>query len=429
MEPTGEWLQIDLTPSGRAPESEWEVSGIGAGSDGARVLIYSHDTYGLGHLRRSLLIAHRLAELPEVSSILIATGSPLAQSFPLPAICDSVKLPAVTKEPNGRYLSRSLGIPTHEMFSLRAGILEAAARNFSPDLILVDHAPVGAQGELWPLLRWAQSRPNPPRLILGLRDVIDEAERVADEWERFSAWSAVDEMYDRILVYGDPTVLTTAEELGLPSRQGARLRYVGYLTRQVERIFDPAQGLPTVLVSVGGGADGAHVLDTYVEFLESAAAPLAFRSVLVGGPFLPRSRYVDLVDRCRETGQPVDVVSFVGGLERLLSEAAGAVTMGGYNTVAELLGHGMPALIVPREAPRQEQLLRAQRLSSVTNVECCPMGDYGPERLSEFTSGLEQPVPDRRFPLRLDGVEGTAREISKVLTRTESIDRGAAVAS
>lgn len=429
MAPTGEWLQIDLTPPGHAHEPECDLTGLGASNDGARVLIYSHDTFGLGHLRRSLLIAHRLAELPEVSSILMATGSPLAQSFPLPAICDSVKLPAVTKEPNGRYRSRSLGIPTHEMFSLRAGVLEAAARNFSPDLILVDHAPVGAYGELWPLLRWAQSRPNPPHLILGLRDVIDDAARVADEWERFSAWSAIDEIYDRILVYGDPTVLTTAEELGLQNRRGSRLRYVGYLARQVERILNPAQDLPTVLVSVGGGADGAHVLDTYVEFLENAAVPLSFRSVLVGGPFLPQSRYLDLVDRCRETGHAVDVVSFVGGLEGLLTEAAGAVTMGGYNTVAELLGHGVPALIVPREAPRQEQLLRAQRLSTVANIECCPMGEYGPERLSQFISGLEQSVPDRPFPLRLDGLDGTAGEISEVLTRTEPIDRGAAVAS
>lgn len=426
MEPIG--LQIDLTGSGQDHGPEWGRNSRSAIDDGARVLIYSHDTFGLGHLRRSLLIAHRLTELPEISSILIATGSPLAQSFPLPAICDSLKLPAVTKRQNGQYMSRSLGIPPHEIFSLRAGILEAAARSFSPDLILVDHAPVGAHGELWPLLRWAKSRQNPPHLILGLRDIIDAADRVAEEWERSAAWSSVDGMYDRILVYGDPKVLTTAEELGLPARHGARLRYVGYLTRRIERAFSPAPDLPSVLVSVGGGADGAQVLDTYVEFLEKNPAP-AFRSVLVGGPFLPRSHYLELVNRCHATGHAVDIVDFVGGLEGFLAAAAGAVTMGGYNTVAEILGNGVPALIVPREAPRQEQLLRAQRLSSVTSIECCRMGDYGPDRLSRFVSRLGQPVTNGRHPLQLDGVDRTAQEISDVLIGTGAIDRGAAVAS
>ena len=426
MEATG--LQIDLTGSGRDRGPESRLSSRNATDDGARVLIYSHDTFGLGHLRRSLLIAHRLAELPEISSILIATGSPLAQSFSLPAICDTLKLPAVTKSQNGDYMSRSLGIPPHEIFSLRAGILEAAARSFSPDLILVDHAPVGANGELWPLLHWVESRQNPPHLILGLRDIIDAADRVAQEWERSAAWSAVDEMYDRILVYGDPIVLTTAQELGLPDRNGARLKYVGYLSRRIQRTHTSAPDPPLVLVSVGGGADGAQVLDTYVEFLQKVTAPV-LRSVLVGGPFLPRPHYLRLVDRCRATGHAVDIVDFVGGLEGFLAEAAGAVTMGGYNTVAEILGNGVPALIVPREAPRQEQLLRAQRLSAVTNIECCQMGDYGPDRLSRFVFRLQEPVANGRHPLRLDGIDRTAHEIREVLIGTGAIDSGAAVAS
>lgn len=47
----------------------------------ARVLIYSHDTFGLGHLRRSRAIANALvAERPGVSVVIIS-GSPVIGNF------------------------------------------------------------------------------------------------------------------------------------------------------------------------------------------------------------------------------------------------------------------------------------------------------------------------------------------------------------
>ena len=40
-----------------------------------RILLYSHDTYGLGHLRRSLTIANQLAVDVKKSHQLLITGS------------------------------------------------------------------------------------------------------------------------------------------------------------------------------------------------------------------------------------------------------------------------------------------------------------------------------------------------------------------
>ena len=41
-----------------------------------RILIYSHDTFGLGHLRRCRTIAHSLVERFKQLSVLILSGSP-----------------------------------------------------------------------------------------------------------------------------------------------------------------------------------------------------------------------------------------------------------------------------------------------------------------------------------------------------------------
>ena len=47
-----------------------------------KILMYSHDTYGLGHIRRTMAIASHLRS-PQVN-ILILTGSPIVGRFAFP---------------------------------------------------------------------------------------------------------------------------------------------------------------------------------------------------------------------------------------------------------------------------------------------------------------------------------------------------------
>jgi predicted glycosyltransferase len=68
-----------------------------------RTLIYSHDTYGLGHLRRCTLLAGGIVGADDDNEVVIVTGSPRAQAFPLPDRVDTIKLPAATKSDDGDY--------------------------------------------------------------------------------------------------------------------------------------------------------------------------------------------------------------------------------------------------------------------------------------------------------------------------------------
>lgn len=380
---------------------------------GKRVLIYSHDTYGLGHLRRSSLIAEGLASASEFSSTLIATGSPRAQAFSLPPGTDTVKLPAALKTPTGGYRARTLRLPIEEMVRVRAEILRALTWSYLPDLILVDHAPAGMLGELRPLFDDLHLWGRRPRLVLGLRDVIDAAERVRKEWDRVGAWELLDHDYDRVLVYGDPTVRSTADELGLPQRLAGRVVPVGYLGRRIDRSADPAD--PYVLVTTGGGGDGHEVLRAYVSYLEALPGPAPFRSVLVSGPFLSPRRQREIATRARHAGQAVEIIAFTDCFEGLLGGAAGVISMAGYNTVMEILSAGVPALLVPREAPRQEQRIRAERLARVSHIEVCTAARLNTARIGRFVKRAlgngQSPAPK----VSLDGVERTVRELEELL--------------
>ena len=73
---------------------------------GMRTLLYSPDSYGLGHVRRSVAVARAILDEFPGSSARLLTGAPRAHYFDYPDRCDYLKLPAITKDVTGRYVSR-----------------------------------------------------------------------------------------------------------------------------------------------------------------------------------------------------------------------------------------------------------------------------------------------------------------------------------
>ena len=167
-----------------------------------RVLIYSHDSFGLGHLRRCRQIAHSLVGSFNKLSVLIISGSPIIGSFDFRARVDFVRVPGVIKLRNGEYTSLNLHLDIEKTMELRGSIIQHTADVFDPDIFIVDKEPLGLRGEVGPTLAMLKDRGTP--LILGLRDVMDEPELLVPEWERKNVLPALEELYDEMWVYGLP---------------------------------------------------------------------------------------------------------------------------------------------------------------------------------------------------------------------------------
>ncbi len=374
-----------------------------------RVLIYSHDTYGLGHLRRSLLIAQRLAEASPPVNVLIATGSPRAQAFELPKGVGTLQLPAVLKQADGTYRSRDLDIPIRRLLNMRSQLILSAWRDFRPDLVFVDHAPIGVGGELRPLLDALKKHPGDQRLVLGMRDIIDEADSVRRSWQKDGVMERLREDYDRVVVYGCSRFLTTAQELGLGELEDGsgepKVRHVGYLARRMPRVRPSGR----LLVMAGGGGDGHRLLRSVLTTLETRSAPLRFGVDVVTGPFLSDRRRKEIKERCDALKGDVNFVAFDPCMERRIAAAKGVISMAGYNSVVEILAARVPALLVPREKPRQEQLLRARRLAPLSGLDWCRQGDLGPEVIEGFFQRMESSRPEGQ--LCLNGLRRTRDEL------------------
>jgi predicted glycosyltransferase len=330
----------------------------GEGSD-RRILLYSHDTFGLGHLRRSRTIASSLVEADPAASALIVTGSPIAGRFDFPRRVDHVRLPGVVKMADGSYQSSNLSLDIDRMARLRGQIIAAADEGFAPDMLIVDKEPWGFRHELADTL--AAARRRGARIVLGIRDVLDEEDALAREWERKGALEAIERHYDEIWVYGIPEICEPLAGLGLSARMEGRVVYTGYLRRAApgpEGAPSDAPEGPYILVTTGGGGDGAGLVDWVLSAYEADPC-LSPPAVIVYGPFLAGPARAGFDARVAALGGRVTAMGFHGRLEQLLAGAAGVVAMGGYNTVCEILSMDRPAVIAPRTRPRREQLIRA----------------------------------------------------------------------
>jgi predicted glycosyltransferase len=320
----------------------------------ARVLIYSHDSFGLGHIRRCLAIAGALtAEFADLQ-VLILSGSPLIGRFDFPERVDFVSVPGVVKQKDGGYVSRDPSEPIAETIAMRAEIIRHTAEFFAPDLFLVDKEPLGLRGEVTETLHFLKLRGT--RLVLGLRDILDDPTLLAAEWRRKKALAAVEVLYDEIWVFGLQQIWDPLTGIAASPQARAKLRFTGYLDR---RTVTSGEKNGRILVTPGGGGDGTALIDWVLSAYEHAGADLPPASILLG-PFMPPSAQDAFSARAAALPQ-LETRVFSPHVETLLAEASGMVAMGGYNTFAEILSYDLPALLVPREVPRREQRLRAER--------------------------------------------------------------------
>ena len=358
-----------------------------------RILMYSHDTYGLGHIRRTMAIAQQLRRA-EVN-VLILTGSPIAGRFDIPEQIDFVRIPGMIKRSNDLYLPHTIKIEAQQALNIRQSIIKATAKAFQPHLFIVDKAPLGLKREIVPTLKWLKKQQEPVcRTVLGLRDIMDDAESTIKDWRSKRIYDVLDKYYSEIWVYGHREMYDPIAEYRIPERVSDKMVFTGYIPRK-PIINGGGNGNnakpgnckgPLVLVTTGGGGDGHKLLDTYLRMLEARGGVTDFRTVIVSGPFMPKAERKEIAARAKLLG--VKFYHFYRRMEQLMAAADVVVSMGGYNTVCEILSHRKVSLLVPRETPRLEQRIRAEVLKRHGLADFVGWSEMTPQLLGERLDAL-----------------------------------------
>ncbi len=356
------------------------------------VLMYSHDTYGLGHIRRTMAIAQHLRR-PGVN-VLILTGSPLVGRFDFPENVDFVRIPGMIKKTNDEYFPQSIRLSPRHALNIRRNIIVATAKAFQPHMFIVDKAPLGLKREVMPTLKWLKRRQPHCRTILGLRDIMDDADSTRKDWRDKGIYDVLERYYSEIWVYGNQEYYDPVTQYDIPPSISEKMVFTGYIPRSLPRSGKMAEMRQEehltkkeklVLVTTGGGGDGYPLMDAYLSMLEGMENP-PFRSILVSGPFMPKPQREEVHQRALKVRARFH--HFHRRMEALMGLADVVVSMGGYNTTCEILSLGKPSLVVPREEPRLEQRIRAEVFKSHGLIDFLPWSELSPDALGEKVGSL-----------------------------------------
>jgi len=391
-----------------------------------RLLAYSHDGYGLGHLRRNLRIAAGLRRHRPDTEVLLATGAKAAERLASAHGIACVRLPSLLKAGPGRYESAEPGTTSIDaLVARRSAILADTVTGFAPDILLVDRHPRGLHRELDAALDVHRSRRPRARAVLGLRDIIDDPETVAREWEELELTAAVADHYDAVFCYGDREVYDPVAEYSLPGVVADRLQYTGYLADDL-LAGDAASirrahsgGARMAVCTLGGGQDAAGIARAFLAAMLHLRER-NWRGILITGPYMAS----DDVEALRNHPATADVaiIRMVTDVPSYLAAADAVFCMGGYNTTCEVLALAVPAVIVPRTSPRLEQLMRARRLADRGLVRWLhPVGLAPRVVAGALAYAADTPQDEllrRMTSLAHTGVHSTALLLSELLSRT-----------
>jgi predicted glycosyltransferase len=363
-----------------------------------RMLIYSHDSFGLGHLRRCRTIAQSLVAYRDDLSVMMIVGSPIVGAFSFSPNVEFIRVPGVVKLSNESYQPHSPGLSIEDLIAIRSAIILETARIFEPDIFLVDKEPLGLRGEVAPTLEFLKGKGK--TLVLGLRDVMDEPTRLAEEWDRKKSVPALEDLYDHIWIYGIPEICDPLEGIVVSDAVPQKTRFTGYLRRgkTPSGLYPPPHEIeePFYLVTTGGGGDGAALVDWVLRAYEFDPT-FDMPAKIVLGPFMGTNQQTGFMERVARI-KHLEAIAFEANMEALMQRALAVVGMGGYNTFCEILSLDKRALILPRTSPRAEQYIRAKRAAELGLVSMIlPDDTTDPGQLVEAMRAL----PYRRRPSKV----------------------------
>ena len=361
------------------------------------VMIYVQHLLGVGHLQRMLALAAGLAA--EFDVALVSGGMPAAAA---PRGVRLVQLPPL-RSVDARFtdLVDVDGKPIDDAWRARRreALLEAY-RAIGPRLLLTETFPFGRRMlrfELLPLLETARADPDCRVIAASIRDVLQPKSKPARNRE---ICELIARYYDYVLVHGDPALIPLASSFVPAAEIAAKTVYSGYLHRAPPPARTRDDGAGEVVVSAGGSDTGLALLRCALEARAlSDLAAVGWR-ILVS----PAIAEADFADLARRAGDGITVERNRPDFPALLARAKLSISQAGYNTVTELLGAGVPAVLVPfADAGEIEQTLRARVLAERGRAICVEARDLGPAALAAAASRALAPGPE--FAVDLDGID------------------------
>ncbi|MHC1790621.1 glycosyltransferase [Solidesulfovibrio sp.] len=360
--------------------------------DPRRVLVYTHNSIGLGHAVRTMAVIDGMrALLPGTDFLVLSGGS--APSIFLGEGIETIKLPGVRHAldaPGQPFRPRYLrSLDRDAVFAWRGRLIRECLEAFAPDVVMIEHALAGLRGEAASLLAGARRLDPSGHVLVHLsRGIYRDKPMLlapAAEYPGLPPGTAVTALYDAFYVLEDRAAADVNREFfGDAAELEPRINYLGRIAaRNVEelngdkRVAELCLSRPLILLSLGRHGRILELHACLLAALGRLPAALVGEALVVLDPYLSREQAAAV--QALPSAARVRFTPFVPCLEEIMAAAAVVVCRAGYNSINELLVTGKPALVIPEGHPSREQERRAGILSerqvAVLSEQACLDGD------------------------------------------------------
>jgi predicted glycosyltransferase len=392
-----------------------------------KVLFYCQHVLGIGHLVRSAEIARALSRGDEVT--FVSGGAPV-DGFPFPRGVKLVQLPALqTGEEFGALEDCGSGYTVEEVQDLRVQRLLSLFDELRPDALVIELFPFGRKRfafELIPLLERARSRSEETLVACSLRDILVEKSDMAKHEERVTR--IVNAYFDLILIHGDPAFQELDETFPRVGDLHCEIQYTGLVQQEEPSLtahsmqFDT---VPTIVASIGSGRyrHGQVLLESVIQAAALLGEKIPHRFRVFAGPFIPHEVYAALEQMARQA-RNIEIEKYSPHFTEHLRRADLSISMGGYNTIMNILATGVRSLVYPYTAnDDREQHIRARKLASLGVVELLHPEMLAADVLGPKIAGMLA-KKSARFRFDMNGAANTARILrSAVVGKAEKLSR------
>ena len=382
----------------------------------ARVFFYVQHLLGIGHLKRAVTLA-RATAAAGLEVTLASGGMPVPElhAFAKAGAVSVVQLPPASAadlafkellDGNGRRIDDGWR-------RARTDALLAAWRGADADVLVVELFPFGRRQmrfELLPLLDAASLRRA--AIVCSVRDVLG-AQKNAQRQEETIA--LVERYFDRVLVHGDPGVISFDRSFAPAGRIAGRIEYTGYVV-DAAPAADGGAGRDEVIVSAGGGAVGAGLLAAAIR-----AKPLSAlrdrRWRMLAGDNLADAEFQALA-RLAADGAGIELERSRPDFTTLLANCALSVSQAGYNTLMEIVSTGARSVVVPFAGGHEtEQTLRARCFAERGLLELVEESALAPETLAAAIDRAARKPRPSPGAINLGGAQRSAASIARLAAR------------
>jgi predicted glycosyltransferase len=387
-----------------------------------KVMVYLNDESGkTGQIQRLLSICEYLLKSINHVSVLVISGSPLLSNFHILPALDYIKLPSLKPIQADRSNPGRLASEQNAVVKFRSDIILATARNFKPDILLVDEKPYGLGDELKRTISYLRCNSTATKLVLLLQDILDHPSVVVPAWEAQGYYRAIINEYDQILVMGMQEVFNVSHQYHFSTAIKRKVHFCGYVRypaeySQIQSVrqelaMQPHQRL--VVVAPDSDINGYVVIVTYLQGLTMVPDVEGLQTLIVLGSDMPEVKRDIII----EVASSIDRVVIKAGSDDLMRYFVAAdvvVSMGGYDRICEIFSAGTPAVVIPKVKSTEEQFIRVAGLKKLGLLKAIHPNQLTPKYLMELV--LKQLQHDPLKPtLKLD-LEALPR-ISQYLMR------------